>query len=115
MLDLLNFLDKSYTAHFAVKNLEELFKANGFTKINMEKSPILEKGGNYYIKKGETSIIGFKIGLKYENLGFNIVATHTDSPTLKIKPVASISGNLFETLNVEVNAQNYQAILIAVI
>ena len=36
MLDLLNFLDKSYTAHFAVKNLEELFKANGFTKINME-------------------------------------------------------------------------------
>lgn len=102
MLDLLNFLDKSYTAHFAVKNLEELFKANDFTKINMEKSPILEKGGNYYIKKGETSIIGFKIGLKYENLGFNIVATHTDSPTLKIKPVALISGNLFETLNVEV-------------
>lgn len=102
MQDLLEFLDKSYTAHFAVKNLEELFKSQGFAKINMEKTPILEKGGNYYIKKGETSIIGFKIGLKYDNMGFNVVATHTDSPTLKVKPVALISGNLFETLNVEV-------------
>ena len=60
----------------------------------------LKEKGTYYIKKDQTSIIAFKTG---KHVGksdrFNIVATHTDSPTFKIKPNGMISSNLYYHLH----------------
>ena len=102
MQELLNFLNNSVTPYQAVKEMEKMLVAASFTKIDPSNIGLLKEGGNYYLIKDETSLIALKMGEKKHFNGFNIVATHTDSPTLKIKPIARIINKEYEMLNVEV-------------
>lgn len=102
MQELLNFLNNSVTPFQAVKEMEKMLLSEKFTKIDPSNIQTLEEGGKYYLIKDETSLVAFKMGLKQHFNGFNIVATHTDSPTLKIKPLARITAREYEMLNVEV-------------
>ena len=102
MKDLLEFLNKSVNEYLAVKNIEEILKNNGFTKLDFSSKWNLNNGGNYYVVKDQSSIIAFKMGLKIENRSFNIVASHLDSPCLKIKQNGVISIRNNTVLNTEV-------------
>ena len=62
----------------------------------------LEKGHNYFIVKADASIIAFKIGKNVENPSIHIVASHNDSPMLKIKPNGIIYQNGYTKLNTEI-------------
>lgn len=103
MKELFDFLNKSYTAFHAIKNLEEMLKKNDFIKLDNQSNWVLEKGKNYYQIKNASSIIAFKIPNSLEKIGFNIVASHSDSPTYKIKPNATIMDvkNNYIKLNTE--------------
>ena len=81
-MDVINFLDKSYTAYHAVKHSEYILEKHGFEKLDLAKKWKLEVGGKYYVVKNGTSVIAFVVG---ENFAFNIAASHTDSPCLHIK------------------------------
>ena len=102
MKDLLDFLNKSANEYLAVSNIEEILQNAGFTKLEASKKWSLEKGGNYYVVKDQSSVIAFKMGLKFENNGFNIVASHLDSPCLKIKQNGIICVKNSTMLNTEV-------------
>lgn len=81
---LIEFLNKSYSAFHAVENVKEVLKSKGFTEIYEGDKWNLVKGGNYFVTRNDSSVIAFKVP-ENDYVGFNIVASHSDSPTFKIK------------------------------
>ena len=102
MKELLEFLNKSVNEYLAVKNIEEILKNEGFVKLNPSEKWNLENGGNYYVVKDQSSLVAFKMGLKDASRGFNIVASHLDSPCFKIKQNGVICVKNNTMLNTEV-------------
>ncbi len=44
----------------------------------------LEEGGSYYVTRNQSSIIAFKVPDR-SFTGFQIIASHSDSPSFKVK------------------------------
>lgn len=86
------FLDESKTAYQACENAAKILKDNGFSELDENKKWNPEKGGKYFTVRDGSALIAFKVG---EKSGFNIVASHADSPCFKIK------------LNPEIKVENY--------
>ncbi|NPA44542.1 MAG: M18 family aminopeptidase [Chlorobi bacterium] len=102
--DLIDFLYESPTAYQAVRNIKAALLKKGFKQLHRGESWNLEKGGKYFTTKNASSIVAFIVGTgKIEKEGFRIIAAHTDSPALKVKPSPEIVGHgNFLKLNVEV-------------
>ncbi|MBQ9124768.1 MAG: M18 family aminopeptidase [Acholeplasmatales bacterium] len=98
----LSFLKKSPTAFHAVKAAEEMLNKAGFIKLNENQKWNLKCEGKYYISRNLSSILAFTIPANIDEMSFNIVATHTDSPTFKLKPNFTIDTNKYIKLNTEV-------------
>lgn len=81
-MNLQQFLNESYTAFHAVANTRNLLQANGFKELTLGENVKLERGGKYFVTRNGSSVIAFTIG---NNNVFNIVASHTDSPSFKVK------------------------------
>lgn len=84
----------------------QLLEAN-FVEIE-EKNPwaeIIKPGGKYFVTRSGgsgSSIIAFAVGKLWQpGNPFAIVATHVDSPCLKIKPVSGKKGSGFDLMAVE--------------
>ncbi|MBQ9729929.1 MAG: M18 family aminopeptidase [Clostridia bacterium] len=99
MQSLIDFLKTSYTAYHTVENAKKLLSANGFTPLSEKDSWHVEKGGKYYVDRGGSSLIAFRV--EDENAPFKIVASHGDSPALKLKENAVVEKNGVQMLNTE--------------
>ena len=65
-------------------------------------SSAIKPCGKYFITRNESAVVAFAIGGQYKSgNGFSIVAAHTDSPYLKLKPVSKIESNGYCQLGVE--------------
>lgn len=102
MKDLIDFLNKSVNEYLAVEEIKKILDNAGFEQLDFSQNWNLKNGGNYYVVKDQSSLIAFKMGLKFDNKGFNIVASHLDSPCLKIKQNGIISVKNNTVLNTEV-------------
>lgn len=103
MKDLLTYLDNSYSAFHAIKNIEDKLKNAGFKKLEENKKWEIKENESYYVIRNTSSIIAFKTPTLLDNVGFNIVASHSDSPSYKLKPNATIKDlrNDYAKLNTE--------------
>ena len=99
--ELLNFIEKSVSSFHAISEVEKKLQEYGFKFVN--KNMKLEKGEKYYFKRNNSSLIAVEIGsLVDDDYGFNIVASHSDSPTFKIKPNNDlVSASFYHMVNVE--------------
>lgn len=97
--DLINFIDRSPLNYFAVKNASEIFEENGFKKVREDEVWELEKG-KYYTTRDDSALIAFEIGEDLKK-GFEIIGSHTDSPTFKIKSNSEMADTGFLKLNIE--------------
>lgn len=84
--EILSFLNKCYSQYHSIFEIKNILDKEGFIELN-ENTPFnLIKGNNYYVIRNLTSIIAFKIGKEIDaSSHFQMVATHSDSPTYKIK------------------------------
>ena len=102
----LRFLDFSYkspAAFFTVKNSSELLDKNGFNRLNIEEKWTLKNNEKYYVTINDSGLFAFEIGEKSASgTSFRIVGSHTDSPSIKIKPNPEIVENGFLKLNIEI-------------
>ncbi len=99
---LIDYISASPTQFHAVESLANTLRENGFTELREKDCWNLKKGGKYYIVRGGTAIIAFRMGKgDLAREGFHIVGAHSDSPGLKIKanPENKFKGYL--TLGVE--------------
>ena len=78
------FLDTSVSAYHAADNLCNMLDGAGYTRLYEHEPWQLEIGGKYYMTRGGTTVIAFRV----PEGGFGnylLYAAHTDSPCLKIK------------------------------
>lgn len=104
---MLKFIDESPTCFHVVDNLKKQLVKNGFTELKESElwklSPASgsKKGGKYFVTRNDSSIISFKIPKK-DFKGFYMIASHSDSPSFKIKENPEMeSGGAYVKLNVE--------------
>ncbi|MDD4929210.1 MAG: M18 family aminopeptidase [Gallionella sp.] len=101
--ELLNFIDTSPSPWHAVASAEARLLAQGFTRLAEDERWQLEAGGRYYTVRGGASLIAFVQGSQpISQAGFRMVGAHTDSPGLRLKPKAALTGNGLARLAVEV-------------
>lgn len=82
--ELLDFLDGSRSVYHAVACVIRELEKDGFTPIYEGEHWKLEPGGKYYVTRGSSSLIAFRIP-QTEPVGFMMSASHSDRPTFKLK------------------------------
>ena len=98
---LFKFIENSPSCFHAIKTITEELKNEGFVEIKEKDTWQIEKGKKYYVTRNLSSVIAFKIP-QNDFKSFNIVASHSDSPTFKIKANAEIEvKNKYVKLNTE--------------
>lgn len=99
---ILKYIKNSPTAFHAVDTLKKELIKNDYIELNENEKWKLESGKSYFTIRNNTSIIAFSIGENLERYNFNIAASHTDSPTFKLKENAQITiDDKYTKLNTE--------------
>jgi aspartyl aminopeptidase len=101
--DLIDFIDRSPSPWHAAATLAERLRDHGYAPLDETQGWPLEPGGRYYVVRGDSSLIAFRLGRDDPaQSGFRIVGAHTDSPGLRVKPKAPMNGDTLLRLGVEV-------------
>lgn len=81
---LFSFIEESPSPYHAVDTMRKHLEEAGYQRLLESETWQLKAGGKYYVIRSGSSIIAFRIpGKNYQ--GFQIVASHSDSPSFKIK------------------------------
>ena len=82
--DLVEFLQESVTPFHAAATAESWLRAAGFTRLEEADYWNLEPGKGYYTTRNGSSVVAWRMP-DHAIGGWRIVASHSDSPTWKIK------------------------------
>ena len=98
---IIELLDKSHSPYHVVNIIKNILVTNGFKEVEEFESFNVELNKKYFSIRNDSSIIAFKTPTNLSNYHFQIEASHTDSPTFKLKQHPVISSNGCTLLNVE--------------
>ncbi len=96
--DLFEFIEKSASAFHTVATVKDKLVSVGYTELCEGKAWELTDGGKYFVVRNGTSIIAFNY--KENALGFNICASHSDSPAFRLK-LTEDTASIYTRLEVE--------------
>jgi aspartyl aminopeptidase len=100
--DLLGYIDRSPTPYHAVTETERRLTANGYRKLLESEIWELAAGERRYVIRGEGSLVAFQVGATSPTLGgFRAIGAHTDSPNLRVKPLADVVAHGYRQIAVE--------------
>ncbi len=96
---LTEFIQESPCSYFAVDAVCRRLKEKGFQALKEPDPRKLIPGGRYYVIRGG-SVFSFQLPMQSPRR-LRVTASHSDSPTLKLKPGKSLISCNFSRLNVE--------------
>lgn len=99
--DLIEFLNSSPTPWHAVENMAGYLEENGFKKLQEHEKWSLEPEGRYFVCRNDSSLAAFVMPQSMPTSA-SIVGSHTDSPSLKLKPHAEFHKANMIMIGVEV-------------
>lgn len=105
--ELMTFLDAAPSVYHAVEQLRRMFEDAGYTRLDEGGRWDLQVGGKYYLTRGGSAIVGFRIPCA-DPQGFLMTASHSDRPTFKIKENGELDGNY-----VRIATEKYGGMLMA--
>lgn len=97
---LLSFIKASPTAYHAVEATRKHLESAGFTRLCEADEWTLEAGRSYYVTRGMSSLIAFRLPRTVRG-GFMISAAHGDSPCFKVKDSPELFDGHMQRLSVE--------------
>ena len=106
---LLKFIQKSPTAFQAVEEMKKHLEKEDYKELKEEEHWKIIPGGNYYVTRNNSALIAFSIPKK-PVWKFHIMASHSDSPALKIKENPEIE---VEKAYIKLNVERYGGMLLA--
>ena len=83
--ELTDFIEQSPTAFHAVQSLKNMLEKEGFRELKETEKWKLKPEGKYYVTRNNSSIIALKTGSDLDEYSFHVTASHSDSPTFKLK------------------------------
>ena len=113
--NLIDFIKDSPTAFHAVFNISEQLRTAGFTELFEDEHWNLSSGGKYFVIRNHSAVIAFTLPEQDTSSGsllkpFHIIASHSDSPSLKIKENPQIEA---EKSYIRINVEKYGGALLA--
>ncbi len=88
ILGLAEFIKKSPTAFHAVDEIRRRLLADGFRELSEREQWELSPGDSCFVIRNGSSVIAWKMGTGLKELRFQITASHSDSPTFRVKEQA---------------------------
>ena len=85
--ELLDFIRRSPSCFHVVENLKNELLAAGYTELRESECWGVKPGGKYFVTRNGSSIIAFRVPEKVTG-GFVMSASHSDSPSFKLKETA---------------------------
>lgn len=107
--ELFDFIEKSPTAFHAVEEMKKRMEDVGYHQLLEGEKWEIRAGEKYYVIRNGSAIIAFRIP-KTEPHGFQIMASHSDSPTFRIKENPEMK---VEQAYVKLNVEKYGGMLCA--
>lgn len=93
---LVEFLRACPTAFHAASKIRERLDAAGFTYLPERAAWEVQPGGRYYTVRNNSSVVAWKVGADAcatdDAYHFQMTASHSDSPTYKVKAVPELAG-----------------------
>lgn len=83
--DFIDFVKQSPTAFHAIDALQHTLEADGYRPLNECEGWTIVPGGKYYVTRNRSALIAFRVP-ESGFAPFQIVASHSDSPSFKLKP-----------------------------
>lgn len=108
--ELMAFIKQSPTAFHAVDNMKKMLKENDYEELLEGQAWKIKPGKRYFVSRNNSSIIAFNLGSKLDKYSFNVAASHSDSPTFKIKENAEIE---IKGKYTQLNTEGYGGMLCA--
>ena len=109
MNDLLSFLAASPSRFHAVANFGSALEERGYVRLSEGRAWDIVPGGKYYVTRNGSSLLAFRVP-RGDFTGFMISASHSDSPTFRVKENAELSG---PDGYIRVNTEGYGGMLCA--
>lgn len=107
--NLFDFINASPCAFQAVASIQKQLDLAGFQELSEQDDWSIQPGGKYFVKRNDSSLISFMIPKK-EAAGFHMIASHTDSPSFKVKSNPEI---LLEQSYVKINVEKYGGMILS--
>ena len=100
--DLMRFIDRSPTPYHAVAETARRLREAGFELLQETEPWSLSPGDRRFVVRGDGSLVAFQAGrTSAVEAGFRVLGAHTDSPNLRIKPLADAEAHGYRQLAVE--------------
>ena len=87
--------------HVAAAQAERLEEA-GYARLREGETWDLEAGGKYYVIRNDSALIAFRIPAAEVYRGFVIMASHSDTPVLRLKENPEVHTGAYVMLNAEI-------------
>jgi len=87
--DLLQFLNDSPSCYHAAHQVAQRLLAAGYERLWEQEKWALQEGGRYFVLRGDASLLAFRVP-KRDFRGFMLSASHSDSPTYKVRENAEV-------------------------
>lgn len=88
--ELVSFIKASPTCFHAVANMKQLLLEEGYEELLEGSTWKVSPGGKYVVTRNNSSIIALHVGTDLSSYSFNVAASHSDSPTFKVKEHAEL-------------------------
>ena len=108
--EMLEFIEKSPSCYHAIDNVQKSLVRQGFLALEEKEDWQLEAGKGYYVVRNDSSLIAFWMPDTEEIKGYHIVATHSDSPTFKVKEAPEM---VVEEHYVKLNTEKYGGMILS--
>lgn len=98
--EFLSFLDNSPSAFHACKNIENSLKKGSFSPLLETEKWSSKKGGAFFVTRGDSLVVAFRLPKKPPKRAW-ILASHIDSPSMKLKPHPELKSGSAALLSTE--------------
>ncbi len=107
---LLDFINRSPSCFHVIDNMKQELAAAGFRELKEGDAWHLTAGGAYYVTRNDSAVIAFRVPASGRVQGYQIVASHSDSPVFKVKESPEVEA---EGCYVKLNVEKYGGMILS--